>query len=260
MFEIDKHKFGAFVAAKRREKGYTQKELAQRLYVSDKAVSKWETGMSLPDTALLIPLAEQLGITVTELLRCRRIDRAVPIETSEVEALVQTAITLTEEKPPRAYQVQSRWKLLYLLTLGLGGLLLWIGSRHQLLGPTVPTAFLLAALFGGYFCFLVPLKLPAFYDQNRCGFFLDGPVRMNLPGIALTNANWPRILTVIRAWACLTLSLYPLLCILFLLVNAALWHQIELYACLTLLLGGLFIPLYLAGRRQDEAPGGDGSN
>ena len=42
MFEIDKQKFGAFVAELRKEKGYTKKELAQRLFISDKAVSKWK--------------------------------------------------------------------------------------------------------------------------------------------------------------------------------------------------------------------------
>ena len=47
MFEIDKAKFGSFVAQLRKEKGLMQKELAEKLYVSDKAVSKWETGVSL---------------------------------------------------------------------------------------------------------------------------------------------------------------------------------------------------------------------
>lgn len=44
MFEIDKEKFGAFVAQLRKEKGLMQKDLAEKLYVSDKAVSKWERG------------------------------------------------------------------------------------------------------------------------------------------------------------------------------------------------------------------------
>ena len=46
MYEIDKEKFGAFVAQLRKEQGITQKELAQKVYVSDKAVSKWERGVS----------------------------------------------------------------------------------------------------------------------------------------------------------------------------------------------------------------------
>ena len=46
MFDIDKEKLGAFIAELRKEKGYTQKELADKLFLSNKAVSKWETGGS----------------------------------------------------------------------------------------------------------------------------------------------------------------------------------------------------------------------
>ncbi len=53
LFEIDKEKFGSFVAQLRREKGLTQKDLAEKLFLSDKAVSKWERGLSLPDIRLL---------------------------------------------------------------------------------------------------------------------------------------------------------------------------------------------------------------
>ena len=64
MFLIDKTQFGGFVALCRKEKGLTQKQLAQRLYVSDKAVSKWERGLSLPDISLLQPLAQALDLSV----------------------------------------------------------------------------------------------------------------------------------------------------------------------------------------------------
>ena len=46
MFEIDKEKLGTFIAQLRKEKGYTQKELADKLFLSNKAISKWETGVS----------------------------------------------------------------------------------------------------------------------------------------------------------------------------------------------------------------------
>ena len=64
MYELNKIAFGSFLAQLRREKGMTQKELAACLYVSDKAVSKWERGLSVPDISLLVPLAEQLNVTV----------------------------------------------------------------------------------------------------------------------------------------------------------------------------------------------------
>ncbi|MBQ2898418.1 MAG: helix-turn-helix transcriptional regulator, partial [Oscillospiraceae bacterium] len=47
-YELDKERFGEFVSKLRKEQGMTQKELAERLFVSDKAVSKWERGQSLP--------------------------------------------------------------------------------------------------------------------------------------------------------------------------------------------------------------------
>ena len=56
MFEINKSAFGTFLAERRKEKGYTQKELAAKLFISDKAVSKWERALSMPDISLLIPL------------------------------------------------------------------------------------------------------------------------------------------------------------------------------------------------------------
>ncbi len=63
MHEINKSQFGQFLSARRKEKGYTQKELAQKLFLSDKAVSKWERGISLPDISLLIPLSDILDVT-----------------------------------------------------------------------------------------------------------------------------------------------------------------------------------------------------
>lgn len=67
MYQIDNEKFGQFLSDLRKEKSMTQKELADRLFVSDKTVSKWERGNSMPNVTLLIPIADVLGITVTEL-------------------------------------------------------------------------------------------------------------------------------------------------------------------------------------------------
>lgn len=60
--------FGNFVSLKRHEKGLTQKELAEKLYVTDKAVSRWERGLGFPDVLAIQPLAEALGVSVNDLL------------------------------------------------------------------------------------------------------------------------------------------------------------------------------------------------
>lgn len=65
---------GCFIAQLRKELGLTQKDLAEKLEVTDKAISRWETGKGLPDTSLLKPLAEIFGVSVGELLSGKRMD------------------------------------------------------------------------------------------------------------------------------------------------------------------------------------------
>ena len=70
---MDQLKIGKFIAQMRKEKGLTQRELADKLFISDKTVSKWECGNGLPEISLMMPLCEILGITVNELLTGKRL-------------------------------------------------------------------------------------------------------------------------------------------------------------------------------------------
>lgn len=63
---MDQKKIGLFIATCRKKKGLTQKQLAEKLSVTDKSVSKWERGIHLPDASLYISLCEILGITISE--------------------------------------------------------------------------------------------------------------------------------------------------------------------------------------------------
>lgn len=65
---MDQKKIGSFIAARRKDNGLTQSQLAETLGITDKAVSKWETGKSLPDPSLFCPLCDLLHITLNELL------------------------------------------------------------------------------------------------------------------------------------------------------------------------------------------------
>ena len=65
---MDTYITGAVIRRLRENKHMTQEELAERVFVSSKAVSKWETGQGFPDISLIEPLAEALGISVIELL------------------------------------------------------------------------------------------------------------------------------------------------------------------------------------------------
>ena len=71
---MDNVKFGVFLAQLRKEQGWTQKDLADQLHVTDKAVSKWERGLGFPDIKLLEPLADLLQVSLAELIRSERIE------------------------------------------------------------------------------------------------------------------------------------------------------------------------------------------
>lgn len=65
---MDQISIGRFIADMRKRKNMTQRELADILLISDKTVSKWESGKGLPEVSLMRPLADALGVTVDELL------------------------------------------------------------------------------------------------------------------------------------------------------------------------------------------------
>ena len=68
-------KIGKFISNERKAKGYTQKQLSELLAISDKTISKWECGNGFPEASLLLPLCNELEITVNELLTGERISQ-----------------------------------------------------------------------------------------------------------------------------------------------------------------------------------------
>ncbi len=254
MAEIDREKFGAFVAELRKEKGFTQQELAEKLFVSNKAVSKWERGLSLPDISLLTPLAETLGVTVTELLKGERLGDG-PLDKSEVDALVTAAAHLSEEakqcREEHRKRWQRRWAVFALAALGAVGVILWLGAEIEDLAVGVLTVEALCLLFGFWACFFAKETLPAFYDREKLNFYSQGAFRMNLPGVRFNNSNWPHILEAMRWWCAVTPVVYPLvwLALRGFLAPAfgAMWElPLCLFACL-----GLFLPMMAAGKKYE---------
>lgn len=90
---MDQVKIGKFIAQCRKEKDMTQRQLAEALDISDKTISKWETGKGLPEAGFMAPLSVILGITVNELLIGERIPEAEYQERAE-----ETMVALAEMK------------------------------------------------------------------------------------------------------------------------------------------------------------------
>lgn len=118
---MDNIQFGAFIAQLRKEQGLTQKELADKLNVTDKAVSKWETGKGFPDVKLLEPLARALGVSLVELMQGRR-QEADTLTVAEAGAVVSQAMGQSEKTTARRYLRLFRWFLI----AACGLCLLWL--------------------------------------------------------------------------------------------------------------------------------------
>lgn len=107
---MDNLKLGNFIAQMRKEKNMTQKELADRLHVTDKAVSKWETGKGFPDVKLMEPLAKELGVSLVELLNGER-QQSDTMTVEEAGSVAVRAMEQSERTAARKYLKLFRWML-----------------------------------------------------------------------------------------------------------------------------------------------------
>lgn len=80
---MNNKKIGLFIASLRKDKNMTQKEIADKLYISDKAVSKWERGLSIPDIGIIEKLSEYLEVSVSEILKGEKIDNTINVTSDE---------------------------------------------------------------------------------------------------------------------------------------------------------------------------------
>ena len=108
---MDNLQFGAFVAQLRKEQNMTQKELADKLNVTDKAVSKWETGKGFPDLKLLEPLAQVLGVSLVELMQGER-QQSETLTMTQAETVVAQAMDQSEKTTARRYLRLFRFTLI----------------------------------------------------------------------------------------------------------------------------------------------------
>lgn len=99
---MDARKLGSFIAENRKAKNMTQVDLAIKLQVTDKAISRWERGLGSPDINSIEQLAEELDVSIAELMKCERIQEE-PVSHAEVEnAIINTLdIAITEKREER---------------------------------------------------------------------------------------------------------------------------------------------------------------
>lgn len=115
---------GKFIQLKRKEKGLTQKELAEKLGVTDKAVSKWERGLGCPDVSILEILAKELDTSILEILKGRIIEDEI-IKVTEANDYVKETINFTKNKTKEIIN-----KIIVFLTISISILLLILNIEN----------------------------------------------------------------------------------------------------------------------------------
>lgn len=280
--KIDMPRFGSFVMERRKEKGLTQKQLAEKLYLSNKAVSKWERGQSLPDIGLLEPLARELGVTVTELLHGEaerdgefrstltkeEIQRLLTdaqaqkiVTDAQIQALTLIPAPLSQEEREQfkaAKRKRAAWyfiglslsaaqtALLFLFRERLGFTLFDVSMGLLLVNP-------LMLIMGIWPFFFMPDKLPAIYDRVPISQYFSGGFHMSIAGICFNNRNWPHIMRAMRCSLFLVPVCWPPA---FMLLRWAMPDFVWFFAQLTLLpaviLCGIFVPVVAMAKKYEQ--------
>lgn len=144
---MDAKQLGSFLVMLRKEKNMTQKQLADKIHVTDKAISKWERGVGIPDITNLEALADALDVTVAELIQCKRQEEAF-VKPEQVSELVNTTFDIAK------YQVQiTRRRMITGIIFAVIGAILILAGIYYLWSPVIsviggadgPTSIFLAA-------------------------------------------------------------------------------------------------------------------
>ena len=94
---MDPKEFGVFIQTRRKELGMNQTQLAEKLNVTAKAVSRWERGVGFPSIELLQPLAEALEISIAELMQSKLLEKEIPKEEAS-QLVTQTMETIRQQE------------------------------------------------------------------------------------------------------------------------------------------------------------------
>lgn len=243
MKTIDKEKFGAFIGKKRREKNLTQKDLAEKLFISPQAVSKWERGLSYPDISLLIPLADILEVRLSDLLQGE--ESRLESE-ANVEDLIKNVVTMTAENPEEERKMKKKNTLIFTI-VGIFALIEYYFfykyvdiAKEDLILPLI-----LGLVFGSQAWIFLKEKLPTYYDENKISFVSNGFFRMNMAGINFNNSNWKPLLAYLRYWTLGFLIFSPFI---LLALNRILGFGGEKFFGLIILVS-IFLPTYYIGKK-----------
>lgn len=163
---MDQEKVGKFIAERRKSNGFTQAALAERLHITDRAVSKWETGKCLPDASIMLPLCELLGVSVNELLSGERLDMTQYKEMAEAHLVEMRK----QEEAANRKLLSLEWVVGF---LGTGAFLMGMFAGTMAVTDAIWRVVLIgggvaALIVGGGFALKIE-QSAGYYECPECG-------------------------------------------------------------------------------------------
>lgn len=168
---MDVVKIGAFIKTQRTELNMTQKDLAEKIGCTDKAISRWETGKGLPDMSFIIPLSKELNVSINELLMGEKLicETSTPEATEMVSEIIKKndetlANVIVESQKTIRHHSKISWTLLVLFVVQM---ILYFVLPNFL--PGNADAFIIMLILSGLTSILVGLtrsKLKWFFPLS----------------------------------------------------------------------------------------------
>lgn len=163
---MDQIKIGKFIAACRKERGMTQMQLAEQLHITDRAVSKWETGRAMPDTSVMPELCRVLGIRINDLFH----GEVVTMEDYKQQT-EQLLLDMAKQKEAADRQLLSLEMLIgtfsVIILLGFSMVAAFVPMQGWLQAVLIVIGFVLG-LIGIFFALRIE-QTAGYYECAKCG-------------------------------------------------------------------------------------------
>ena len=165
---MDQIKIGRFIADCRKQNKLTQTELADKLGITDKAVSKWERGIAMPDSSIMLEVCEILGVSINELLSGERLSAENYVHKAEEKLLsIQQEKERSDKKLLRLEIIWSCFSLLAFFVMTLIGAFLLENTLHTAYGIILICVGVITILATAFICLRIEQTV-GYYECSNC--------------------------------------------------------------------------------------------
>ena len=185
---MNQMEIGKFIAELRKEKNMTQQELANKLNITDRAVSHWENGRSMPDAGIMLELCKALGINVNELLSAKKIMKEKYNERAEENLLeMRREIETLNKRILTLNKIIINLAIVIFVVIGFAATFI---EMSMLIRNIIFAVDLVMLILVGFFTLNI-LQKTGYYECQECkNQYIPGYTQMFFGMSGITNTNW----------------------------------------------------------------------